>query len=112
MARDETLPPLRRTQETSGLHKPVSGALSIPVAGLKVGRNCGDAACQTIDHAHIHLIPRRMGDMDNPEGGSGASSPRCRATEAGMRNHQTTVNCSKSCSSGCRSLLSRAFIIF
>jgi diadenosine tetraphosphate (Ap4A) HIT family hydrolase len=39
------------------------------VAGFNVGTNCGDAAGQTIDHAHIHLIPRRMGDMDNPRGG-------------------------------------------
>jgi ATP adenylyltransferase len=82
------------------------------VAGFNVGTTCGDAAGQTIDHAHIHLIPRRMGDMDNPRGGVRASFPRCRATEARTQTHQTTVGCSSACSSGCWSLLSRAFIIF
>jgi hypothetical protein len=48
----------------------------------------------------------------DPEEGSGASSPRCRATEASMQSHQTTVGCSSACSSGSWSLLSRAFIIF
>jgi diadenosine tetraphosphate (Ap4A) HIT family hydrolase len=46
------------------------------VAGFNVGANCGDAAGQTIDHAHIHLIPRRTGDMDNPRGGVRGVIPR------------------------------------
>ena len=32
------------------------------IAGFNVGANCGEAAGQTIAHAHIHLIPRRRGD--------------------------------------------------
>jgi len=34
-----------------------------------VGINCGEAAGQTIMHAHVHLIPRRLGDTPNPRGG-------------------------------------------
>jgi ATP adenylyltransferase len=39
------------------------------VTGFNVGVNCGGAAGQTILHVHIHLIPRRDGDVDNPTGG-------------------------------------------
>lgn len=39
------------------------------VEGFNVGVNCGEAAGQTIFHCHIHLIPRRKGDVDNPKGG-------------------------------------------
>jgi ATP adenylyltransferase len=39
------------------------------VTGFNVGANCGISAGQTIDHAHIHLIPRRKGDTPNPRGG-------------------------------------------
>jgi diadenosine tetraphosphate (Ap4A) HIT family hydrolase len=38
------------------------------VAGFNVGSNCGEAAGQTVGHAHIHLIPRRMGDTPDPMG--------------------------------------------
>jgi diadenosine tetraphosphate (Ap4A) HIT family hydrolase len=31
--------------------------------------NCGETAGQTVDHAHIHLIPRYPGDVANPRGG-------------------------------------------
>lgn len=39
------------------------------IKGFNVGMNCGEAAGQTVMHAHIHLIPRRQGDVDNPRGG-------------------------------------------
>ena len=39
------------------------------VAGFNVGANIGLASGQTIFHCHIHLIPRRAGDVDNPLGG-------------------------------------------
>jgi len=39
------------------------------VGGFNVGINNGEAAGQTIFHSHIHLIPRRAGDIDNPRGG-------------------------------------------
>ena len=39
------------------------------VQGFNVGMNCGEVAGQTVMHAHIHLIPRRVGDVDDPRGG-------------------------------------------
>ncbi len=39
------------------------------VTGFNIGINDGDAAGQTVMHCHIHLIPRRNGDMDDPAGG-------------------------------------------
>ncbi|WP_317174576.1 HIT family protein [Aquiflexum lacus] len=37
--------------------------------GFNIGINIGTIAGQTIHHAHIHLIPRYRGDVDNPIGG-------------------------------------------
>ena len=39
------------------------------VKGFNVGMNCGEVAGQTVMHAHIHLIPRRVGDVEEPRGG-------------------------------------------
>jgi diadenosine tetraphosphate (Ap4A) HIT family hydrolase len=39
------------------------------VRGFNIGMNNGDAAGQTVDHAHVHLIPRRQGDVQDPRGG-------------------------------------------
>lgn len=39
------------------------------VSGFNVGINCGEDAGQTIFHCHIHLIPRRKGDVDDARGG-------------------------------------------
>jgi len=39
------------------------------ITGFNVGVNAGVDAGQSIMHCHIHLIPRRRGDMDNPRGG-------------------------------------------
>ena len=36
---------------------------------FNVGVNCGLEAGQTIFHAHIHVIPRYKGDVENPSGG-------------------------------------------
>ena len=41
----------------------------INVKGFNVGTNVGKIAGQSIMHCHIHLIPRREGDVDNPQGG-------------------------------------------
>lgn len=37
--------------------------------GFNIGINIGEKAGQTIDHVHIHLIPRYKGDVDDPRGG-------------------------------------------
>jgi diadenosine tetraphosphate (Ap4A) HIT family hydrolase len=34
-----------------------------------IGINDGEAAGQTVAHAHIHIIPRYRGDVPNPRGG-------------------------------------------
>jgi ATP adenylyltransferase len=45
------------------------------IAGFNVGANIGAAAGQTVEHAHIHLIPRRHGDVAEPAGGIRAVIP-------------------------------------
>jgi diadenosine tetraphosphate (Ap4A) HIT family hydrolase len=37
--------------------------------GFNIGVNDGPAAGQTVPHLHIHLIPRRLGDVPDPRGG-------------------------------------------
>lgn len=37
--------------------------------GYNIGINSGEAAGQTIDHLHIHVIPRYSGDVADPVGG-------------------------------------------
>lgn len=39
------------------------------VSGFNVGVNSGVDAGQTIFHCHVHLIPRRKGDVKSPRGG-------------------------------------------
>ena len=37
--------------------------------GFNVGINVGEKAGQTVNHVHIHLIPRYDGDVEDPRGG-------------------------------------------
>jgi diadenosine tetraphosphate (Ap4A) HIT family hydrolase len=53
---------LVRTESSRILHQP-------DVDGVNVGFNVGVAAGQTVDHAHVHIIPRTTGDHPNPTGG-------------------------------------------
>ena len=39
------------------------------VKGFNLGTNIGKVSGQSIFHCHFHLIPRREGDVDNPQGG-------------------------------------------
>ena len=39
------------------------------VKGFNLGTNIGIVSGQSILHCHFHLIPRRKGDVDNPQGG-------------------------------------------
>ena len=46
------------------------------VRGFNIGTNAGKVAGQSIMHCHIHLIPRREGDVDNPQGGVRSVIPK------------------------------------
>jgi len=39
------------------------------ISGFNIGMNNGKDAGQTVFHCHVHLIPRRKGDVDDPTGG-------------------------------------------
>ena len=39
------------------------------VRGFNLGTNIGKVSGQSIHHCHFHLIPRREGDVENPQGG-------------------------------------------
>ena len=39
------------------------------VKGFNIGTNVGKVSGQSVLHCHIHLIPRREGDVENPQGG-------------------------------------------
>jgi diadenosine tetraphosphate (Ap4A) HIT family hydrolase len=49
--------------------------------GFNIGMNWGIAAGQTVMWPHIHLIPRRVGDVEDPVGG-------VRNTIPGMGNYK------------------------
>ena len=39
------------------------------VKGFNISTNAGKVSGQSVLHGHIHLIPRREGDVENPQGG-------------------------------------------
>ena len=39
------------------------------VKGFNLGTNIGKSSGQSIYHCHLHLIPRRENDVENPQGG-------------------------------------------
>ena len=44
--------------------------------GFNIGVNCEEAGGQSVWHAHIHVIPRYTGDVENPLGGVRNVIPR------------------------------------
>ena len=46
------------------------------VKGFNIGTNAGKVAGQSIMLCHIHLIPRRDGDVENPQGGVRSVIPK------------------------------------
>ena len=46
------------------------------IKGFNIGINLGKTAGQSIMHCHIHLIPRREGDVQNPQGGVRSVIPK------------------------------------
>ncbi|TYK45468.1 HIT domain-containing protein [Actinomadura decatromicini] len=45
--------------------------------GWTIGINDGEAAGRSIDHLHVHLIPRHNGDVLDPRGGIRQCAPNC-----------------------------------
>ena len=64
--------------------KAILGADS-SVLGFNVEINLGAVAGQTIFHAHIHLIPRREGDVVDPKGGARGIIPSKQLYQVSMR---------------------------
>jgi diadenosine tetraphosphate (Ap4A) HIT family hydrolase len=48
-----------------------------PPDGYTIGINEGRAAGRSVDHLHIHLIPRYAGDVADPRGGIRQAAPNC-----------------------------------
>ena len=46
------------------------------VKAFNIGANVGKISGQSIMHCHIHLIPRREGDVKNPQGGVRSVIPK------------------------------------
>ena len=46
------------------------------VKAFNIGSNAGIEAGQSIMHCHIHLIPRRKNDVENPQGGVRSVIPK------------------------------------
>ena len=46
------------------------------VKGFNLGTNIGKISGQTILHCHFHLIPRREGDVESPQGGVRSVIPK------------------------------------
>jgi len=75
--------PKRHIADYFGLHQPELNSLNSmlqkhkdlitkkdkTVTGFNIGMNNGEDAGQTVFHCHVHLIPRRKGDIKNPRGG-------------------------------------------
>ena len=37
--------------------------------GYNIGVNIGEVAGQSVQHMHVHIIPRYLNDMQDPKGG-------------------------------------------
>lgn len=66
---DLTTPEITHCLELLGQHKDAIESQDSSIDGFNIGVNIGAAAGQTVFHAHIHLIPRKVGDVDEPQGG-------------------------------------------
>ena len=56
-----------RREQLSAQDATISGWAGL--LNARGGLNSGEAAGQTVFHAHWHLIPRRLGDCEQPRGG-------------------------------------------
>jgi len=62
-------PELNAVNQLLTKHKALIELEDPTVSGFNIGINCGEDAGQTIFHCHVHLIPRRKGDVKEPRGG-------------------------------------------
>ena len=53
----------------TGIGKDYLLKLDPTIDGFNIGMNCGQTAGQSVWHCHVHLIPRRKGDVEFPKGG-------------------------------------------
>ena len=63
------VPTLTGTAWITGLHQFVVDPGDPFPDGFTIGVNDGEAAGQTVMHAHVHVIPRYRGDVSDPRGG-------------------------------------------
>ena len=56
-------------QELLQKHKALIEVNDESADGFNIGINVGATGGQTVFHVHVHLIPRRIGDVENPKGG-------------------------------------------
>ena len=64
---------------------------------FNVGMNVGEAAGQTVKYPHIHLIPRRTGDMSDPRGGVRHVIPTKGNYKLGENNEEYEIGSSTGC---------------
>ena len=65
----DTVVELSKSLIKSNLSKKELKKLDKEISAFNVGVNIGKDAGQSIMHCHIHLIPRRKGDVEDPRGG-------------------------------------------
>lgn len=66
---DLTIAETSEIQRLLHKHKSQIEQSDLSVDGFNIGINVGATAGQTVFHVHVHLIPRRIGDVENPKGG-------------------------------------------
>lgn len=66
---DLTNEELKELNQILKIQKKLLLELDTEITAFNIGVNVGTDAGQSIMHCHIHLIPRRKGDVEDPRGG-------------------------------------------
>ena len=66
---DLTNEELKELNQILKIQKKLLLELDTKITAFNIGVNVGTDAGQSIMHCHIHLIPRRKGDVEDPRGG-------------------------------------------
>ncbi len=64
---------------------------------FNIGMNVGKEAGQTVKYPHVHLIPRRTGDMSDPRGGVRHVLPHKGNYQKGDDNEEYEIGSSVGC---------------